>query len=147
MTLTDTEYIHRISNHPVHILDEHNIPSPSAFIPFCSFGGNMSVMQEYVPNFPNRVCNKFSPIVLEGRICYQVDVNEFMNQVDSKKLMTHGLIFMMDYNEDRLGLDTNNDETSVDKDYGDMQKKDDKKEKAMIYIETLGMHNYELNSL
>ena len=100
-------------------------------------------MGEYVSQLNTTACSKFRPKVLEGRLCYQVDVNEFKNEVDTKKLMTHGLIFMMDYNEDKVGLDMSTDvETSDDMDYGDMQEMDNKKGEAMIYIETLGMHNY-----
>ena len=143
MNNTDAEYIHTISNHPVHILDDQNIFSPSAFIPFCSLGGNMSVMGKMHHRFSYPVCDKFRPKVLKGRLCYQVDINEFKDQVDSTKLMKHGLSLMLDYNEDRMGLDTNMDqETVLNMDWFHMLKNDDKKQKAMIYIETLGMFNY-----
>ena len=135
-----------MSNHPVHIVDDKNFSSPSAFIPFCSFCGNMRIMGKKIPNFTIPVCNKFTPKVLEGRLCYQVDVNDLINQVDTKKLRTHGLAFMMDYNEDRLGLDTNAElENYVEKDIVDMYDKDATKNDAMIYMETLGMYNYEMN--
>ena len=135
-----------MSNHPVHIVDDKNFSSPSAFIPFCSFCGNMRIMGTKIPHFTIPVCNKFKPKVLDGRLCYQVDVNDIINQVDTKKLSTHGLAFMMDYNEDRLGLDTNSKlDDSIDKDIVDMYEKDDKKNEAMIYIETLGMYNYAMN--
>ena len=140
---TDTDYIKTISNHPVHIMDDQNISYPSAFIPFCSFGGNMSVMGKDIPNFSIPVCNKFKPIVLKGRRCYQVDVNEFKNQVDTEKLRTHGLIFMMDYNEDRLGLETDMDlEAFGHKDFVDFQEAAISNKEALIHIETLGMNNY-----
>ena len=133
--------MHRISNHPVHIGYGENY-SPSAFIPFSSFGGNISIMGENIKNFSIPVCNKFRPRVLKGRLCYQVDVNEFKDEVDSEKLRTHGLVFMMDYKEDRIGLDTNTEfETSDEKDLVDMREKDPKGNEAMIYIETLGMQN------
>ena len=139
--LVDTKYIHTISNHPPHILNDQNYLSPSAFIPFCSFAGNISIMGETLPNFSIPVCTKFSPTVLKGQLCYQVDVNQFKDQIDSKKLMSHGLIFLMDYNEDRVGLNLSTD--SVDgKDLGDMRDHDDTKKEAMIYIETLGMQTY-----
>ena len=135
-----------MSNHPVHIGHGQN-SSPSAFIPFCSFAGNISIMGENNPNFSTPVCNKFKPRVLKGRLCYQVDVNEFKDEVGSEKLRTHGLVFMMDYNEERTGLDTNTEiETSVEKGFVDMLVKDRRKEDAMIYIETLGMQNYLTNS-
>ena len=95
-----------------------------------------------IPNFVIPVCSKFRPTVLGGRLCYQIDINEFVNQVDSQKLMSHGLIFMMDYNEDRQGLDTDTDlDNSVDEALFDFEENDQKKKEAMIYIETEGMHN------
>ena len=85
---------------------------------------------------------------MEGRLCYQVDVNDIMNQVDTKKLSTHGLAFMMDYNEDRLGLDTDSElDTSIAKDIVDMHEKDYTKNEAMIYIETLGNYNYAMKAI
>ena len=132
--------MHRISNHPVHIGYGENY-SPSAFIPFCSFGGNISIMGTKIPEFGIPVCSKFKPTVLGGQLCYQIDINEFVNQVDSKKLMTHGLIILLDYNEDRLGLDMNIDSNnSVDEALFDFKANDQKKKEAMIYIETMGMY-------
>ena len=105
-------------------------------------------MGETNSNFSIPVCNKFKPRVLKGQLCYQVDVNEFKDEVDSEKLRTHGLAFYMDYNEDRTGLDKSTKlETSVDKDFVDMREKDKKKYEAMIYIETLGMQNYLKHTL
>ena len=96
----------------------------------------MEIMGEFASNFSIPVCTKFQQTVLNGRRCYRLDVNEFKNKVDSKKLMSHGLIFLMDYNEDRIGLNMNNNsELSLSNDLGDMQD-------AMIYIETLGIDNY-----
>ena len=103
----------------------------------------MMVMGKYVSNFSIPVCSKFRPIVLKGRRCYQVDVNEFKDQVDLDKLMSHGLIFLLDYNNRSIGIKAKNPlEAVVEKDLGDMQKKGDNEDEAMIYIETLGMHNY-----
>ena len=136
----DTTYMHTISNHPVHIMNGPNSFSPSSFIPFCSFGGNMSVMGETVPNFGIPVCNKFKPTILKGQLCYQVDINQVKNQVDRNKMMSHGLVFMMDYNTDRNGLDLSSDFlANVHQDLFDMQTVNTNNEEAMIYIETLGI--------
>ena len=103
----------------------------------------MEIMGTNIPHFSVPVCNKFKRIVLDGRLCYQVDVNEFKDQVDAKKLRIHGLVFLMDYNEDRLGLDTSTDlETSAVRDF--LHHRDDKKKDAMIYFQTLGMHKHIL---
>ena len=72
-----------------------------------------------------------------------MDVNDFKNQMDSKKLMSHGLVVLLDYNEDRMGLEANKPlEAVLEKDLVDMKEKDDNEGEAMIYIETLGMHKY-----
>ena len=67
-------------------------------------------------------------------------MNEFKDEVDEEKLMSHGLVMILDYNEDRMGLDTRNeDKSSQIKELGDMNKADKNKNAAKIYIETLGM--------
>ena len=48
-----------IINHPVHIVDENNSLSPSAFIPFCEFGGDMSALGVKIDQFSVPVCNSF----------------------------------------------------------------------------------------
>ena len=57
-------------------------------------------------------------------------------------MKTHGLIFLMDYNEDRLGLEADTPlETVLEKEFLGFQEKDVNKKEAEIFIETLGMHN------
>ena len=36
--------IQRVTNHPVHIVNQNGNTNPTALIPFCDFGGNKSVM-------------------------------------------------------------------------------------------------------
>ena len=88
-----------MSNHPPHIVDEEHNLSPSAFIPFCSFAGNQSVVGETVKGFSTPVCTKFTPTVLKNQLCYKINLNQFKNEVDHKKMMTLGFSFLMDYNE------------------------------------------------
>ena len=103
----------------------------------------MSVMGDEVPDFSIPVCNKFRPTVLDGQLCYQVDVNELWEKVDSNGMATKGLTFLMDYNEDRMGLSINDEDESLSgKDLDEMQEDDKTRFEAKIYIETLGMHNY-----
>ena len=127
--------------HPPHIISGENSLSPSAFIPFCSFAGSLAVVGQTIPNFSIPVCNKFEPTVLRGQLCYQVDTNKLTDQVDLKKLMTQGLIFLLDYNENRQGQDLSreNDNIVVEEDLGEMRDQDNSRKEAMIYIETLGV--------
>ena len=80
--LTDTDYIQKISNHPVHIVDKLGNISPSAFIPFCQFGGNMSAMGQKYEKFDVPVCNSFKDKTLRGQVCYEVDPNKYMKSID-----------------------------------------------------------------
>ena len=49
------------ANHPVHIMDTTGNLSPSAFIPFCAWGGDMEALGTRVPNFSLPVCSAFRP--------------------------------------------------------------------------------------
>ena len=94
--------MHRVSNHPVHILDENGNLSPSAFIPFCSFGGNMSAMGVKIDQFDVPVCNSFKAKILNDQLCYEVDVNRVRTN-DTEELRL-GLTLLIDYNEDRQSV-------------------------------------------
>ena len=40
----ESEKLSKLSNHPVHLIDENGDLSPTALIPFCDLGGDMSAM-------------------------------------------------------------------------------------------------------
>ena len=42
--------------------------------------------------------------------CYKLDINEAVKRVDRKDAIDHGLRFVMDYNEDRWGFTSWNDD-------------------------------------
>ena len=88
----------KIINHPVHILDEQKKLSPSAFIPFCEFGGNMSTMGAKNNKFEIPVCNSFEAKILNDQLCYEVDPNRFRSSTSDLK---QGLKFYVDINQDR----------------------------------------------
>ena len=114
---SESRKVHQILNHPVHIVDEDGKLSPSAFIPFCEIGGNMSIMGTKTEYFREPVCNSFQAKVLNDQLCYEVDPNKYkmnLNVIELKQ----GL---------KLYIDTNNDRQtkSEDSDF-------------MIYLDTLG---------
>ena len=139
--MLDTPFIHSISNHPVHMLDKNNNISPSAFIPFCSLAGNMSIVGAHMQGFDIPVCDIFRPTVLDGQLCYQVDLNPLKNQINPKQLKSHGFSFLMDYNRHRMGPDVN-DRITDDTAEENISEEEDEEEnvnEAMVHIETLGM--------
>ena len=133
-----------IINHPVHILTKENKMSPSAFIPFCEFGGNMSAMGVKIAQFDVPVCNSFQAKILNDQLCYEVDLNEFSDPNNIDKELELGFNFILDYNEDRQ-VKTVTKIMSVNRDYGnDWFDKfnpgatSDKEQHAIIYLDTIG---------
>ena len=68
-------------------------------IPFCEFGGNMSVMGIKMDQFDVPVCNSFRPIIVLDQLCYQVDPNEYKNRIDLEGDIS--LSLFIHYNEER----------------------------------------------
>ena len=126
-----------VSNHPVHMYDEDGKMSPSAFIPFCNYGRRISTMGDIMGNYDLPVCKSFKPKVRNLQLCYEVDLDEYRNRDNIVKDLKSGLVFFMDYNEDRqIALDGNAKvyhDNFVDK--VDASKDE---ESAFIYLNTIG---------
>ena len=92
--------VQRITNHPIHLKDQSGNLSPTALIPFCEFGGNMSVMGVKLDQFDIPICNSFRPKILRDQLCYSINPNEFRKY--SLKTQTElELSLLIDYNEER----------------------------------------------
>ena len=98
---SDKKLLHNVINHPVHIQDDEGKMSPSAFIPFCSFGEDINVMGIDNNNFDVPVCNSFQATFRNDQLCYKVDLNKFKNDSVIKKQLELGLTMILDFNEDR----------------------------------------------
>ena len=89
-------------NNPVHLVDEDGKLSPSAFIPFCEFGGNPHVMGKKMDEFEIPVCTSFIEKIYNGQLCYGVDVNQFkMKGTFRSQDLRLGLTLLLDYNSER----------------------------------------------
>ena len=97
ISLTSKKYI----NHPVHIINEKKKFSPSAFIPFCEFGGIMTAMGVKIEGFHIPVCSTFQAKIFNDQLCYEVDLNKYSDKNNIEKQLQAGFYFLMDYNEDR----------------------------------------------
>ena len=104
--------VERIVNNPVHIIDKSGHLSPSSFIPFCEFGGNPDLMGIKIEQFDFPVCNSFTEKILNGQLCYQVNID----QLKKHKSFTNtdlqiGLTLLLDYNSDRTLKSSNEQST------------------------------------
>ena len=99
--LLNSKQIHQITNHPVHLIGEDGkLSSPSALIPFCWFGVNMSNVGVKIDQFDVPVCNSFRAKVLDNQLCYEVDPNSLKDNVSFQDFK-EGFSFYVDINEDR----------------------------------------------
>ena len=122
-------------SHPVHILNDKGDLSPSAFIPFCEFGGNMSLLGVRNTNFTFPVCSAFRKRIVQGALCYQVNINNFKKSFTERELR-RGLTFLLDYNEDRQ-LSENLEENAQHNNMVDKFLDFVEDDKAMIHIDTI----------
>ena len=80
-------------------MDNDGNLQPSAFIPYCEIGGDMSGVSINISHFKHfPVCNIFKPKFYKNQVCYEVDIGFYGN---SPSIYKKGLIFLMDYNIDR----------------------------------------------
>ena len=95
-------------------------------------------MGEQIQNFSFPVCNKFRPKILNGQLCYEVDVNG----IEVKDKTTEAdLIFLLDYNDDRnddISFSSKETLNTKAKSLHKLKENDANKLEAMIYIETIG---------
>ena len=89
----------RLTNHPVHFVNDENVLNPTALIPFCEFQNNMSVMGENIDKLDVPVCNSFRPKIIKDQVCYTVDPNEYKHRIDLNGELS--LSIFIHSNEDR----------------------------------------------
>ena len=73
----------KVSNHPVHILEHNGDYSPSAFIPFCSFGEEF--IGAKIDEFEIPVCNIFKAKNYLDQLCFEADLQELKDSNNKNK--------------------------------------------------------------
>ena len=101
--VSEYKNLYILTNHPVHLQykteEDKILFSPTALIPYCEFGGNMSVMGVQIDQFGVPVCNSFRPKIIRDQLCYTVDPNEYKHKIDLKGELS--LSLFIHFNEDR----------------------------------------------
>ena len=138
MFVVDSEESQTLINHPVHILDpETDSLSPSAFIPFCDFAGEMTELGRTIPEFVLPVCTSFTRTYIEGQLCYELEVNKFFNHPRTEKKLRMGLTLILDYNEDRNLVRIREKEKKIKQNIVDNIVSFEESQEALIYIKTI----------
>ena len=132
----------KVTNHPAHIVDNENEDeealSPSALIPFCDFGGNLSAMGVKIDQIEYPVCNSFRAKIYKDQLCYTVDPNVYKHKIDMKGKIS--LTLAIDYNEDRHFEYWKTNEKIVNK-KGESFGKINENMFNFIIVETIGICN------
>ena len=140
MSLFDTKSPVRdfdITNHPVHIMKDNKV-FPSAFIPFCDFGGNMSAMGMKIDQFSVKICSSFEPKIMNDQLCYSIDLDKFSRKYKLGREIESGFAFFIDYNEDRQVTYNKDYNNSEDDSLVNMIVKSDENMNSVIHIDTIG---------
>ena len=99
---------------------------PSALVPFCSYQGGNNTLGQKRPELENlTVCDKFEPTILEGQLCYSIDIAKLeKRQTEAGK--KKGLFLLLDSSPYQI-----QDDKSSAKD------ERNKEETFKVYIHTL----------
>ena len=135
-----------IINHPVHLVTKSGKRSPSAFIPYCDFGGVESSVGVKIQDLDFYVCNSFEAKIYNDQLCYEVDLNRFSNKDNIKRELGLGFNFLLNYNEDRQIKLESQEETTTDNVKGLANLLPSSDEDASIYLDTIGI-NSSLDSI
>ena len=154
---SDTESLKaELSSHPVHLKTRNGTILPSAFIPFCAYKTDLLMLGERITGLKFPVCNKFKPTVLDGQLCYTLDLSSTLPNTMTLDGKEGELTLLLDYNNERsIGLQKtkNIDNESSDRylNMKDTFASDD--HEARIFIHTLkpysghGAGSYTMSSL
>ena len=138
--ILDSKNVQKVTNHPVHSVNEDGIYSPTALIPFCDFGGNMAATGIKIDQFSVPVCNSFKPKVFHEQLCYEMEPNNYIQNRDLRHIMHSGLTLIISYNEDRQYTAKMNSDFTLSENLLDSYSLTDKDNQnvGVIYIGTKG---------
>ena len=99
VTIDTMDMLEEVSFHPVHLINKGGVPMPSSFIPYCAFGTDMSIIGRRNNNFSFPICDSFIPTILDGQLCYEIDMKRF--NVSNGIGKRAGLTIIVDKNYER----------------------------------------------
>ena len=94
-------FMAELSSHHVHLKTKLGALVPSAFIPFCAYKTDLLLLGEHIKGLKFPVCNKFTPTVLDGQLCYNLDINSALPNEDTLDGKQGELTLILDYNLER----------------------------------------------
>ena len=113
-----------LSLHPINLKPDTNgnLP-PSALVPFCFY------QEDHNRPGPTKFCDKFEPTILEGQLCYSLNVTKFERKA-TKTGKKNGLFLLLDPNP-----------YPVKSSNGRVKNAKNDQESFKVYIHTLTQHS------
>ena len=127
------EKLSEVSNHPPHLIDSSGSLTPAALIPFCAYQTNMTLLGQTRQDLPFTVCDQFRPTLLEGQLCYLINLNMTENR-KAKSGLRYGLVLILDPSEKEP---ENTEEIKEDITSLNFETVSNAKSSARIYLNTL----------
>ena len=120
-----------LTSHPVHLSPD----SPSAFLPYCGFSTSLEELGRPLGPGLTPVCDAATPVLLEGRLCYQLEVSSHVS--DSVSFgPNHALMLLVDSNMEKSASVPAS--ANLNKDMGRIEISGDAgSSSAMVYVHTL----------
>ena len=94
--LDSTRRAREVSVHPPHLIDSDGSLTPAALIPFCAYQTNMTLLSQPTQyNLTFDICSGFKPTLLEGQLCYSMDLS-MIDLPETKEGLQNGLVLILD---------------------------------------------------
>ena len=108
----DSPFVDQVSNNPPHINGPNATMMPTALIPFCAYKANLTIPGKKVDGFAFPFCRGFYPILLEGDLCYILNIKALLKvAIKTEMGKENGLMLLLDsgslglVNKDKPGIE------------------------------------------
>ena len=127
----------KVSLHSPHLIDSSGSLTPAALIPFCAYQTNMTLLGQKAEGINFTTCSQFRPTVLEGQLCYSLNLR-IIARDNTGAGLDNGIFILVDsgISEKELDIET---ETFGDEEIVTMRMEPSSptKSSARIYLNTL----------
>jgi hypothetical protein len=127
-----------VSLHPPHLVDTNGTLTPAALIPFCGYQASMALVatnRKIGRNVHFPICTGFKPTVLEGQLCYSLNIT--MAEVDrARQGKDNGLFIVLDPSNRAVGITQENVKTQGQMTYT-LEKTSQMESSVRVYLNTL----------
>ena len=118
-------------------MDTYGNMTPAALIPFCAYNSNMNITGKYITELSFPVCDKFRPTILDGQLCYTLNMDLVAPDTKTRPGKQHGIMIFIDSDNGRLENNLNLNIKSPEKGLIRLGMEQEDENSARIYISTL----------